>query len=882
MPPPLRFTVNDAPAVWDGDPDASLLGYLRNVLGLTSVKDGCSGQGVCGACLVEMNGKAALACSVPLRRAEGARILTLDGFPEALRRTLAQAFLNRGAVQCGFCTPGLITRAAILLQTGPAPTREDAVRAVRPHVCRCTGYLPLVDALLDAAAALREGRDIAPDTRPGAGSAWPKYGGLERALGTRPFVDDLRVPGLLHGALVFSAHPRARVLGINADRAAAMPGVARVFSAADIPGRPVTGMFIKDWPVFVPVGGVTRYEGDVLACVVADSPERARAAAGVVRVEYDVLPCLADAASALRQSGLSPEAGPVFIVPGARDNVLLDKAIKRGPCGLNGPGDQDFDIDAVLAACAHMATAVFTTPAVEHGFLETEACLAVPEGVGLHMYDQAQGICHNREDIAAVLNLPEEAIRVELADAGGAFGGKEDISVQAHAALAAHLLGAPVKVRLTRSESLRMHPKRHAMRLEYTLGCDAAGKLTALKARILADAGAYASVSAAVVTRTGTHAAGAYAVPFVDVRVQAVYTNNIPAGAFRGFGVNQSNFAMESMIDLLCAKGGFDRWQFRYDNALAPGLATTTGQILGEGVALRETLLAVKDAFQSHPRAGLACAIKNSGIGNGVPEPCDCLLEVTPAGGLVIRHAWTEMGQGLHTVARQIVCRALDLGPRAPVDVTSDTRPGVYAGSTTASRGTFQLGHALLDAARKLNAALGRAESPGMPLEPGDLLPLAGQSFAGHYDTQNRTSETGNNHLSYSFATHAAFLDENGRVERMVAAHDSGTVLNPALYASQVTGGVAMGLGYALKEALPVENARLTTTSWRACGLMRADDMPAVEVIAVEKPDPEGPLGAKGLGEICSIPATAAVINALAHFNGARCYDLPLAKKPLR
>lgn len=858
----ITFRLNGQAATYDGNTAVSLLSWLRNARQLTAAKDGCSAQAACGACLVELNGRACLSCSTPMSRVAGGEVITLEGLPETLRRTLGMAFVNRGAVQCGFCTPGFLMRAKVLLETNPDPSREEIVKAVRPHLCRCTGYVKLVDAILDAARCLREGRVPEPDHRPGIGSGWPKYGGYERAIGSRPFVCDIAVSGMTHGAIVFSEHPRARILALHTDEAASMPGVIRIFTADDIPGERVLGLYAKDWPVYVRVGEITRYIGDALACVVAETEEQARAAAARVSVEYEVLTPLLDMEEA--------EDSPIRIHE--KGNILLDKAIVRGE-----------PVDEVLSRCAFTAEATYRTQAVEHAFLEAEATLAEPEAGGVHLYVQSQGIWHDKADIAALLHLPAPRVTVTLADSGGAFGGKEDFTCQPHAALAAFLLGRPVRVRLTRPESIRMHPKRHAMKLHYVIGCDEHGLLQAAKVRILADTGAYASAGGPVVTRTGTHATSAYHVPSVDVHVKAVFTNNLPAGAFRGFGVNQSNFAMECLVDELCEKGGFDRWQFRYDNAVAPGRMVTTGQVLGEGTALRETLLAVRDAFYSHPRAGIACAIKNSGIGNGIPEPCDCYLEVhaapdLPAGArLVLHHGWTEMGQGINTVARQMLCETAGLGPDIDITVTASTENGAFAGSTTASRGTFQLGHAVINAARQLRSDLDKYG--------GHLDRLAGHFYKGHYDSAGQTSGQGapgeiHNHVSYSFATHVAFVDEHGRLEKIIAAHDSGRVVNRPLYEGQVQGGVVMGMGYALTESIPFENGYLTSGRLNSCGLLRAPDIPEIEVIPVEVPDPEGPCGAKGIGEIACIPTAPAIINALYLADGIRRRTLPAGRKP--
>ena len=856
----IAFRLNGQATTYDGDPAVSLLSYLRNDRHLTAAKDGCSGQAACGACLVELNGKACLACSTPMSKVTDGDVVTLEGLPETLRRTLGMAFVNRGAVQCGFCTPGFLMRAKVLLQTNPNPTREEVVKAVRPHLCRCTGYVKLVDAILDAATLLPEGNIPEPDDNPRLGSGWPKYGGYERAVGTRPFVNDIDAPGMAHGAIVFSEHPRARVLAIHTDEAADMPGVVRILTADDIPGERVLGLYAKDWPVYIKVGEVTRYIGDALACVVAETEAEARAAAACVKVDYEVLTPLLDMEEA--------ETSPIHIHENG--NILLDKTIRRGE-----------PVDEALARCAFTAEATYRTQAVEHAFIEPEATLAVPEAGGVRLYVQSQGIWHDKTDIAALLHVPTPKVTVTLADSGGAFGGKEDFTCQPHAALAAYLLGRPVKVRLSRPESIRMHPKRHGMKLHYVIGCDAKGILQAAKVRIIADTGAYASAGGPVVTRTGTHATSVYHIPSVDVHVKAVFTNNLPAGAFRGFGVNQSNFAMECLIDELCEKGGFDRWQFRYDNAVAPGRMVTTGQVLGEGTALRETLLAVRDAFRSHPRAGIACAIKNSGIGNGIPEPCDCYLEVHPApeqpagARLVLHHGWTEMGQGINTVARQMLCEVAELGPDVAIDMTASTEHGAFAGSTTASRGTFQLGHAVVNAARQLRGDLNKYG--------GRLDRLVGRFYKGHYDSAGQTSGQGapgeiRNHVSYSFATHVVFMDEEGGIEKIIAAHDSGRVVNRPLYEGQVQGGVVMGMGYALTESIPVKGGYLTSGKLNACGLLRSVDVPEIEVIAVEVPDPEGPCGAKGIGEIACIPTAPAIVNALYLVDGVRRRELPVRK----
>lgn len=849
----ITLALNGQSATYEGDPKLPLLSWLRDERGIISPKDGCSGQAACGACLVEVDGKAALACSTPMEKLEGACIVTIEGFPEDLKRVLGMAFAGKGAVQCGFCTPGFLTRTKILLASNPDPGRDEVARALRFHLCRCTGYVKIVDAVLEAARALREGTDPVLPRDARVGGRHVKLGAVDRALGATPFTGDMRFPGMVHGALVFSEHPRAVVKEIDVNEAKKAPGVIRVFTAADVPGQRTTGMLKQDWPIMVAPGETTRYIGDVLASVAAETEAQARAAARLVRVGYEVLEPVTDVDQAL--------AGKVEIHAGG--NVLSSKAIRRG-----------MPVEEALAASFCVACGVFTTSAIEHGFLETECGLAHPdEDGGIRVYSQGQGIWHDLEDIPRMLGVPKERVRVTHVDTGGAFGGKEDLSAQGHAALMAHLLDRPVKVRFSRPESLRFHPKRHAMRLEYALGCDNQGRLTALRARIIGDTGAYASLGGPVMARAANHAAGAYDVPCVDIESLAVFTNNIPAGAMRGFGVNQVTFAMESLVEELCAKGGFDSWEFRYVNALDEGRYTSSGQRLGGGIGLRKTLEAVKEAYKGARHAGLACAVKNSGIGGGVPEECAVRLTVLPQGRVRLDHGWTEMGQGIDTVAAQVLAETLGWTDLTRIEVVVDTSSGAFAGSTTASRGTFQLGRAVIEAGLSLGKAISVA---------GEVECLEGRVFEGRY-ASTATSDDGEpgqvrSHVAYSFATHVAILDDSGAVTRVVAAHDAGRVINPLLCEGQVQGGVVMGLGYALSEKLPVEGGRLVSEKLASLGMPKIADVPDIDVILVEGEDPEGPYGAKGVGEIGSIPTAAAVANAFFRFDAKPRRSLPLAK----
>lgn len=839
----IAFTLNGEDLVYDGDPGRSLLSYLRDDRDLTAAKDGCSGEGTCRACTVEIDGRAKLACLTQMSTLTGRTVTTVEGLPEPVRAVIGEAFVKHGAVQCGFCTPGYLAHTRVLLAGVPAPSRAEVVAALRHHVCRCTGYHAIVEAVLEAAAVL-QGHAATPaiDT--------PKQGALDRALGRGPFVDDLRLPGLLHGALCFAHHPRARLIAVDAARAARMPGVIRILAADDVPGERHTGLIHRDWPLLVAPGEITRYVGDVVAIAVADTEEHARAAAGAVVLGWEILPALTDPEAALASDILVHPAG----------NLVQESRLQRGG-----------DVAAALAGSAHVATGTFTTQRIEHAFLEPEAAVArITDDDALEVFSPGQGVYIDRQQIASLLALPLASVVVHQVAAGGAFGGKEDLSVQGHAALAAWILRRPVKVKLSRAESIRLHPKRHPLRMTYSVGCDHAGRLTALRADILGDTGAYASVGGKVLERAAGHATGAYHVPCIDIVARSVHTNNLPCGAMRGFGVPQVTFAMESCLDDICAQGGFDRWQIRWDNALTGGRQTATGQVLGEGVGLRETLLAVKDDYLRAKHCGLACGIKNCGIGNGLADWCEVQIEVTAVDRLTVRHGWSEMGQGVHTVAQQVVARETGVAP-AQVDVVVCTADGAEAGMTTSSRGTSLVGNALIEAAGPLRADL--ATHP--------LADLLGRRYRGRWSFDRSTAPGAPGeaitHYSYSYATQLVELDDTGAIARVVAAHDVGHAINPTLLRGQIQGSVHMGLGYALSEHLPIDATGAPTPCLRDLGLLPMDRMPPVEVRVVEVPDPLGPYGAKGVGEVGLVPTAAAVAAAFRAYDGMRRTSLPLA-----
>jgi selenium-dependent xanthine dehydrogenase len=847
----VDLTLNGQAVSVDVRPGMSLLELLRDELGITSVKDGCAPEGSCGACTVLVDGRAVVSCAQSAERATGRSIVTQEGLSEGEREHWAEGFVAAGASQCGFCSPGIVMKAEAFLAKEPTPTREQISQALAGNLCRCTGYVKIVDAVELVAAARRGAPIPEPDRSGRVGSRTARYEGRELALGDKPYVNDLRPDGLLHAALRFSEHPRARVLRIDPSEAVAYPGVRDVLTASDVPGERVQGLITRDWPQLVAEGEVTNYVGDVLAIVVADSRHAAREAADLVRVDYEVLEPLTDPFTALE-----PDA-PALHEAG---NLLSTSVVKRG------------DVDAALAGASHVLTETFRTQVIEHAFLEPESALAVPQEDGtLHVSSQGQGVWEDRRQIASFLGVPEARVRVTQVSNGGAFGAKEDLNVQCHAALAAVRTGRPVRLTLSRAESLRFHPKRHPLTMTYTVGCDDDGRLVGLRARIVGDTGAYASVGDKVLERACGHACGPYRVPAVDVEARAVYTNNPPCGAMRGFGVNQVAFAMDGMLDRLAERVGIDGWEIRWRNALDVGDRFGTGQVLGEGVGIKACLEAVRDAYRSARYAGIGGAVKNTGIGNGLLELGRAILRPEPDGTVTLFHSWTEMGQGVHTVLSQIACEELGLTADR-VQVVVDTMRELDTGQTTASRATVLGGRAVQDAAVKLRAELDAGRS---------LEELAGREFEGEIriDWTNPPGadvEDPVTHFAYGWAVQVAILDDEGRIEKVVAAHDVGRAINPTLLEGQIEGAVHMGLGFALTEEFVVEGGRPTTMTLKSLGIVPASRMPAVDVVLVEVPQPEGPFGAKGVGEIGLVPTAPAVAGALHAFDGGWRTDLPM------
>jgi xanthine dehydrogenase molybdenum-binding subunit len=845
-----RFTLNGKPVeVREGHPH--LLAALREELSVVSPKDGCSPTGQCGCCTVLIDGRAITSCTQSLDSVAGRSVTTLEGLESEEVSRYARAFAARGALQCGFCTPGIVMRTKALVDArGPSLTRGEASRFLGAHLCRCTGYVKILDAIEDLAA----GRDIEVEPTRGIGSSGIKYEGCELAIGQRPYIDDMSVPGMLQAAVKLASHARAEIVRIDTREASSLPGVEAIFTAKDVPGELKVGLIHKDWPVFIPEGGRTSYLGDVLAIAVARDRETARRAAERVAVEYRVLRPLTDPVSAIQD--------PEIAVWGTSDNVLSRSSYLRG------------DVDSALASSVHVVHEIFQTQRVEHAFLEPESTLAVPEPDGkLKVYSGGQGIWDDRNQIASVLGIPPTDIEVELVSNGGAFGGKEDLSNQAQTALAAWLLRKPVKCTLSREESFLVHPKRHPIRMEYEAGCDSEGKLTAIRARMIGDSGAYASVGMKVLERAAGHATGPYHVPAVDVEAVAVRTNNPIAGAFRGFGANQAHFAMDGVLDRLAEKAGLTGLEIRARNVITPGAVWGPGQIMDDGcLGARACLDAVKPAWDQAVAAGKAVGVslglKNSGLGNGFKEVAKAIVRFEADGSVEVRHCWTEMGQGVHTVALQVAVEELEVDA-SRVLVKVDTSRELGAGQTTGSRAT------LMTAGSVRNACLA-ADADGRRI---------GVDYLGEYrvDWTNSLHEGLENpviHSTFGYAAQLVIADRrSGRIEKVVAAHDVGRAVNPILCEGQVEGSIHMGLGFALSEDFPADaEGRPENLEIRRLGILRPSEMPELEVMLVESPQPNSPYGIKGVGEIGLVPTAGAVAAALHDLDGVWRNSLPMKR----
>ncbi|MDO4326260.1 MAG: selenium-dependent xanthine dehydrogenase [bacterium] len=845
------YTLNINGTVYETAEDKKLLRFLRDDLHLTATKDGCS-EGACGTCTVLIDGKKVKACVPKISTLQGKQILTVEGIAEEEMKIYQHCFAEAGAVQCGFCIPGMIISAKSLLDVNLNPTRQDVKKAIRGNLCRCTGYKKIEDAILMAADYFRENREIpqAPETLQ-MNQRFKRIDADEKVNGTGIFADDIYLPDMVYAKCLYSRYPRARIEKIDISRALEHSACIRILTKQDVPCNKI-GHIKQDWDVLMGEGDITRYVGNALAVVAAERQESLEEILSLIEVEYTELPAITSPYEALKGDA------PLIHEDG---NIMSRATLVRG------------NADEAIRNSKYVVTRKYKTSWQEHGFMEPECCVALPEGEdGLLVYTTSQSVYDVQRECAQMLQIPREKVHCHAPLVGGGFGGKEDMSVQQYATLMAWYLKRPVKVKYSRQESLNYHVKRHPMEMEFTTACDENGHLTAMKGVIIADTGAYASLGGPVLHRACTHAAGPYNYQNIDIFGMSVYTNNVVSGAYRGFGVTQSCFATEMNINLLAEMAGLDPWEFRRRNAIKPGDILPNGQTADPNTNMEACLDAVKDIFYSHPYAGIACGFKNAGTGMGKKDIGRVLMSVEQ-GKIHIRTSASCMGQGIGQMALTEICHVTGLNPNLFIHEAADTVRTPDSGTSTASRQTVMTGEAARRAGEKLKCALDCGKT---------IADLEGQEFFGEYsaktDPLGAIKENPVSHVSYSYGTQVIILNEEGKVTKAVSAFDVGTPVNIQSVEGQIEGGMIMGIGYGLTEEFKCEDG-YPTSKFGTIGFMRADQAPELEVILCQpKEEDKLPysLGAKGCGELCMIPTAPACAHAYYRLDGKFRQSLPL------
>ncbi|MGD2251763.1 MAG: molybdopterin-dependent oxidoreductase [Anaerolineales bacterium] len=906
----VRFTVNAQDVDAEVPPDMNLMRFLREEMGLTGTKNGCE-NGHCGSCTVVIDGAARRACLVKMKNIEGAQVETIEGLSQdGALHPLQQAFLETGAVQCGFCTPGMIMTAKALLDSNPNPTHEEIKSALTTNrnLCRCTGYVSILEAIQLATVRMAKLGDshMLPIAKQLMSNPQLKAEAIKKVTGTCLYADDLSKERMLYGKILWAAHPHAKILGIDTSEAEEVEGVALVLTAKDIPGKNQAGILVRDQPAIA--ADKVRYIGDSVASVFAETEQIAERAREKIRVEYEVLEGVFTP-----QEAAKPDAPRVH----SQGNLVKHAAIVRG------------DVDKAFSECAVVVEETYATPFIEHAFLEPESALAYPDGEGGVVLEMgSQALFDDRTQLSEILDLPEEKIRVIQAPQGGSFGGKEDMILQQHLALAALRTGRPAKITLTREESLRVHVKRHPAWIGYKTGADKNGRILALEADITLDAGAYMSLSGDVLENTVVFAAGPYYVPNLRIDGKVWYTNNVLTGAMRGFGVNQMAIGLEQQIDAMARALDIDPFAFRMINALETGLPTAADHVLEEGVAgIKETIQGAQEAFEQLelPTAakgkkigvGVASAVKNVGFGHGFEETAGAIVRLNAKGQVQLGVSHYEYGQGAW--AGQIKIASHELG--IPVDQIEVVRPDTAVtpptGPTTASRQTFLTGSAVVLACRALKEQVFGHAAEALDAEPRNLalhgstvvdqasgasiqLAELGEEFvvekqyaspptdqllegeASHYGEADFKSRV--THVMYSYTTQIAVVEvdpETGEasVLKIISACDVGKALNPQIVKGQIQGGAMMGLGYALSESYVVERGINLTDTLHKARIPAADQTPEIIPVIVEVPHPFSPLGMKGFAEAPSLATAPAILNAIHDAVGIRIRHIPADKK---
>ena len=909
----LKFVVNDQEHQLEIEAEEMLSDVLRYRLGLTGTKISC-GESECGVCTVLVDGEPILSCNYPALKAHGKNVTTIEGLSDGeTLHPVQEAFIKQGAVQCGFCTPGQIMTAAALLNEKPDPTDKDIEYALNDTLCRCGTYPMITNAIHAAADKINKGKPIEYPTfdfgggMDVVGQVVPRPEANEKVTGEAIYTDDISFPEMLFGATLRAGIPHGRVKKLDISKAQSLPGVQAVLTAEDIPGRVNHGEIIQDWPALIGIGEKARYVGDAIAIVAADTQEIAKKALDLIDLEMEPLPMVTNSVDAKKDGApLVHESG----------NLLKHIKVDRG------------DIEKGFEEADAIIEDTYFTPSYDHAFMEPECSIARPLDDGkMELYVGSQIPYSDRNQVAAALGLPFEKVRVRSPLVGGGFGGKEDIAGQIHAALLANATGKPVKVLYDRHESLIVHPKRHATQIKVKLGFKKDGTLTAAQTELYGDTGAYASLGAKVMGRATTHSTGPYIVPNVKIDCYAVYTNNPPAGAFRGFGAFQAAFAIECLMDQVAEGLGMDRVELRRKNALRKGSITNTGQHLKDSVGLLECIdktqeavmeitggedpfisRTVEDQPQKRRAWGLAVTFKNTGLGEGAPDNASAEIELLEDGIVETRISSAEIGQGLVTVLQMITAEELNL----PIDQVriylSDTDLTPDGGPTTGSRQTYISGNAAKFAAISLRNSMLASLSEKYNLPPekitidkgivhvngqelnfaevGELMRGEGRVPKLVYDYKSPKTtplgEAGDKHFAYSYAAQAVEVEvdlDTGEVQviKAVGATDVGKAINPLGLQGQVEGGLIMGIGHALTEEFIVEEGQIFTDSLSRYRMPSIHHVPEeIKVIIVEDPTADGPYGGKGVGEISTMPVPPAIVNAVYNACGVRFHTIPI------
>jgi xanthine dehydrogenase molybdenum-binding subunit len=908
----IRFKLNGEWVELAPDPGEMLSDTLRLRLGLTGTKVGCD-ELECGSCTVVLDGEAVLSCRLPTVRADGCELTTIEGLEtDGHLHPLQESFVEYGAVQCGYCIPGQIMTSYALLNHKPDASEDDIRHALKDTLCRCAGYPTIIGAVQAAGRSLTTGEPVArppqaaSDDTKVVGHTVTRPDAVAKVTGAAKFADDFTFPGMIFGRALRSAVPHGILTKLDVTAARALDGVRAVLTAEDIPGEHNHGLVTYDWPTMVGIGERVRYVGDTVAIVAADTPEIAEQALHLIKAEYKKLPVVSDPVQA--RSSDSPQIHE-------SGNLLKHIKVRKG------------DIEEGFATADVVVDGLFHTATTEQAYVEPECSLArITDDGRIEIHVGSQIPYADRSQVARCLAVPEELVRIIGTLIGGGFGGKEDIAGQIHAALLAKATGRPVKILWDRHESLLAHPKRHATQIRVRLGSDREGNLLAAESELYGDTGAYASLGEKVMTRATTHSAGPYVVPHVKADCYAMYTNNPPAGAFRGFGVTQSAFAVESMVDELASQLGMDPFEFRRRNALRVGSTTNTGQVLRESAGLVACLDKVeeevrrrtsgRDPFAPTPvegvpgkvRAwGIAAVYKNTGLGGGAPDKSSAEVEIYEDGTAEVRSSAAEIGQGLVTVLQMITAEELAL-PIGQVRVLlSDTDLTPDGGPTTASRQTFVTGNAARMAAVALRESMaatlaerydkppqeirfieGLVQVNGHKVPMGDVVGMMkaeGREPKALYEywapETKPLGQGGDMHFAFSFAAQATEVEvdlDTGevRVLQVIAATDVGKVINPLGLQGQIEGGIMMGLGNALTEEFIMEEGMVFSDRLARYRMPSIVHTPEIVAIAVEDPSADGPYGAKGVGEISSIATTPAITNAIYNACGVRVRSLPV------